>query len=181
MQHWYELRARVELAIYEQEVPTVIGDLMPRFAALDRSMLLRVKVVRADAAALRGRLLLAAAAAGHGVASRLDEVARIIRQLEGERAGYATVYALLLRAGIAAVARRASRDGVIVPLREAVAVAAEHDMALHLAAARDRLAGLLGGDEGAALRAAAAAYASTEGVVAPGRMFEVQAPGIAQR
>ena len=50
-----------------------------------------------------------------------------------------------------------------------------------LAAARDRLAGVLGGDEGAALRAAADAYASTEGVVASGRMFELQAPGIARR
>ena len=159
----------------------MIDDLMPRFAALDRSMLLRVKLVRADAAALRGRLLLAAAAAGHDVASRLGEVTKIMRHLERERAGYATVYALLLRAGIVALAPSASREDAIVPLREAVAVAARHDMALHLAAARDRLAGLLGGDEGAALRATAAAYASTEGVVALGRMFEVQAPGIARR
>ena len=181
LQHWYELRARVELAIYEQAAPAVIAELMPRFAALDRSMLLRVKLVRADAAALRGRLLLAAAAAGHEVTSRLDEVTRITRRLERERAGYATVYALLLRGGIAAVDPSASREGAIVPLREAVAVAAQHDMALHLAAARDRLAGLLGGDEGAALRATAAAYADTEGIVASGRMFEVQAPGIARR
>ncbi len=181
LQHWYELRARVELAIYEQTAPAAVPELMPRFAALDRSMLLRVKLVRADATALRGRLFLAAAAAGTDLGSRLDEVRKLVRKLEGEGTGYATVYALLLRAGLAAVAPGTSREDAIAPLRQAISVAADHDMALHLAAARDRLGGLLGGDEGAALRASAAAYVSTEGVVASDLLFELQAPGIARR
>ncbi len=181
LQHWYELRARAELAIYERTAAAAVATLQPRFDALDRSMLLRVKLVRADAAALRGRLLLAAAAAGDAAGPRLDEVAAIARRLTRERAGYATVYAALLRAGVAAVGTRASVEDARAALREAIQLATRHDMALHLAAARDWLGGLVGGAEGDALRAAAAAYAAAEGVVAPDRMFALQAPGIARR
>ena len=53
-------------------------------------------------------------------------------------------------------------------------------MGLHLAAARDRLGALLGGDEGASLRAEAARHPADEGFVDADRMFEIVAPGLAR-
>ena len=174
LQHWYELRARAELALYEGTARAAVATLAPRFSALQQSMLLRVKIVRADARALRGRLLLAAAAEELAPGPGHAEVQRIARELAAEEVGYASVYALLLRAGLAA---RGDGDAIAL-LRQAIELAAAHDMAQHLAAARDRLGALVGGDEGAALRAAAAAYATAEGIVDPARMFEILAPAI---
>ncbi|MCB9574600.1 MAG: AAA family ATPase [Kofleriaceae bacterium] len=184
LQHWYELRARVELAIYEGAAAAAVPRLAPTFAALERSMLLRVKLVRADAVALRGRLLLAAVAEGAAPPASLAEVRRLVRELRGERAGYATVYAHLLAAGVAALDRRPPRDDDdddVTWLRRAVDDAGRHDMALHHAAAQAALGARLGGDEGARLSAAAATYAADEGVVEPARFFAVQAPGLGRR
>jgi len=181
LQHWYALRARVELALYEGTADAAVAQLAAGFAALERSMLLRVKLVRADAIALRGRLLLAAAARSPSSSgATVAEVRRIVGQLERERAGYATVYALLLRAGLAAIDPRDEARHVAL-LRDAVAAATEHDMALHAAAARTHLGRLLGGDEGATHEAAARAYVAAQRIAAPERMFELVAPGLAPR
>ena len=156
-----------------------IDALAPRFVALERSMLLRVTIMRADADGLRGRLVLGAIVAGHA-RDQLAVVRRLARRLAAERTGYADVYACLLHAGLAALDPRRG-ESPIPPLRAAIAQAAAHDMALHLAAARDRLGGLIGGDEGAALRAAAAAYVATEGIADPDRLFAVLVPGVLPR
>jgi serine/threonine protein kinase/tetratricopeptide (TPR) repeat protein len=181
LQHWYELRARAELALYEGDAEAASVRLAADFAALGRSMLLRVKVVRADAVSLGARLQLAAAARGRAPERARAEILRRARSLEREGAGYATVYALLLRAGLVALEPHRKDEDAVDHLRRAVEHAAANDMALHLAAARDRLGALLGGDEGASLRAAAAAYAAQEGIADPDRMFEIVAPGCARR
>jgi tetratricopeptide (TPR) repeat protein len=167
LQHWYELRARVELALYTGTAPAAAAALVGQFAALDRSMLLRVRIVQHDAIWLRARLALAAGG-GDG------PVHAAARQLARAGVGYATVYALLLRAGLSARAP----GPAMACLRQAIELAETHDMALHLAAARDRLGRLVGGAEGAALRAAAARYAAEQRIVAPDRMFEIVAPGL---
>ena len=177
LQHWYELRARAELAMYEGRAAAACAELAVPFAELGRSMLLRVKLVRADAIALRGRLLICAAASGRGRADARAEVLRIARQLDSERAGYATVQGLLLRAGLGALDSKPSAEETVALLRRAIARAEEQSMALHLASARDRLGTLLGGDDGAALKAAAASYAKAEGICDPERMFATVAPG----
>jgi len=177
LQHWYQLRARVEIALYDDRAATEVARLTPDFAALERSMLLRVKLVRADAVALRGRLVLASGTAASG-AVRV-EVERIARALDREGAGYATVFALLLRVGLRMTDGRGHDDVSIGLLRQAIELAAEHDMGLHLAAARDRLGALLGGDEGAALRAAAARYAEDELIADPPRFFAIAVPDLA--
>ncbi len=174
LQHWYELRARADLALYEGTAAASAAALAPVFEDLDRSMLLRVKIVRADAVALRARLLVAAAAEGRAPDGLGPAVRRAVRQLEREQAGYATIYALLLRAALASLDGDAEEE--LRCLRQAIDHAAPADMALHLAAARHRLGALLGGDEGAALRAAAAAYAAREGVVRPERMYQLVLP-----
>lgn len=179
LQHWYDLRSRVELAIYEGRAREAVDDLAPRFAALQRSMLLRVKIVRADAVSLRARLLVAAVAEGGAPDRARAEVTRIARRLDGEGAGYAAVYAQLLRAGLATSLGAGDRDDAVRTLRAAVADADEADMELHLATARDQLGALIGGDEGDGLRTEAAAYAAREGVADPARAFAMISPGVA--
>jgi tetratricopeptide (TPR) repeat protein len=179
VQHWNELRSRAELALYDGSGATAFESLATRFAALRRSLLLRVKMVRAEAASLRARLALVAAAAGGDARARgRAEALALVRQLEGERVGYARAYALLVRAGLGALDGRSVRAETVACLREAITTAAALDMGLHLAAARHHLGVILGGDEGAELRAAAAGYAAAEGIVEPERMFAIVAPGV---
>ncbi len=169
LQHWYELRARVELALYEGDALGVFERMAPAFAALRRSMLLRVKLVRADAAYLRGRLLVAAIRDGLAVTRSREQVRRIIGDLEAERVGYASVFALVLRAGLATD----DRPELVRCLRETAELAHAHDMAVQAAAARARLARLLDGDAAAAARAAADAYVAQHRIVEPARFFAI--------
>ncbi len=175
LQHWYELRARAELALYTGDSVAAAEKLGPRFDELNASMLLRVKLVRADAVALQARLQLAAALNTNSVETVRPQVARVVRALEKERVGYATVYALLLRAGM----NGEDTDAVIADLRATIDHAEQSDMAMHRAAAQYALAGRVGGDEAASLRAAATRYAEDEGVVDLARLLELVAPGIA--
>ncbi len=176
LQHWYELRARAELALYLGDGAAALDRLDGQFDALERSMLLRVKLVRIDAIALRARLLVAAGSPGSAHAQRAEHIAR---RLERERVGYATVFALLLRAGLAR--RAGDQDAAVAHLQRAVDESAAADMALHLAAAQDRLGALLGGDRGSELRAAAATYARKEQIARPEAMFEAVATGLLDR
>jgi hypothetical protein len=179
VQHWSALRALSELALYEGKSSSAVRSLAPRFAALERSLLLRLQIVRADALSLRGRLLLAAAADGHVAGRARAEVERLARALEREKIGFASVYASLLRAGLASVDPSQTPEQTVAHLRRAEALARDADMALHLAAARHRLGALLGGDEGRALTALAHDYAREEGIVSPEAMFGVVLPGTA--
>jgi tetratricopeptide (TPR) repeat protein len=175
LQHWYELLARAELALYTGDAAAAVDRLAEPFAALDRSMLLRVELVRCEASALRGRLLVAAAAARPS-AELTREAARIARKLERAGIGYATVFARLLRAALARI--DGDDDATVAQLQRAIEAADECDMALHRAAARAHLGALLAGDSGAALRAAAADYATEHGIADPAQMFDLVAPGL---
>lgn len=171
LQHWYSLRARVELSLYLGDAAETFESLASEFAALRRSLLLRVKLVRADAHFLRGRMLLAAG-------RRRAEVERVIAELEAERVGYATVFAALLRAGLFAADAHRDDDALVRTLRAAVDVAARYDMGLQLAAARHALGKRLRGTEGAALCELALDYARTNGVKEPPRFFAIGAPSV---
>jgi hypothetical protein len=176
VQDWNHLRARAELALFEGAGGAAVAALAPAFAELLRSKLLRVQIVRADALALAGRLELASGRCA-GSAHARARVTGLVRRLEAEQTGYARVYAALLAAGLASQDPRRDRAVVVAQLQRAVEAALASGMALHAAAAQDRLGLLLGGDEGAARRAAARAYAVAERLVDPERMFEMVAPG----
>jgi hypothetical protein len=174
-QHWYELRARAEIALYRGVAASTLDDARGGFAALERSLLLRVQLVRAEAAWLRGRLALGAAAGGGPGA--LDEARRWARRLVRERMPYTRVWALLLEAAAAAQARRT--PAALALLRQAADEAEGQHLELCAAAAWHRLGTLLGGSEGAALLARAADWMAVEEIRRPERMVEVVAPGFA--
>jgi hypothetical protein len=151
LQHWYELRAIAERGLYTGEIDH--DALRAPMDALRESRLTRVQTVRAEAAWLRMRLALAGGTAW--------DARREVAALEGERIGFASVWAGLGRAALATgAARDAALDAVI---RDA------DQLAMHgcAAAARWRR-----GD----VDAARTLFAK-HGVVRPERMVEVLAPG----
>jgi len=175
VQSWFELEARCEIALYAGVPILATAQAHRGFVELERSLLLRAQPIRVLSRSLRGRLLLAASPDR----AQLGETARIVRQLERERVGYAQVQAHLLAAAVANL--RSQSEVVVAQLRQAVQTAAENQMAFQLAAARRKLGQVLGGEEGAALLTESDAWMTKEGVVDPERMCEVVAPGLSMK
>lgn len=184
LQHWQDLQARAELALYEGEVVARYPELSAGFARLERSLLFRFQFMRAVALSVRGRVLMAMAAATckrEPSASKryAREAARIARRIERDRddVRYAEAWALVLRASIAAL--QGDVDSAVRALTRAAELADKAEVLPWAAAARWRKGMLIGGDEGRALVAEADAWMADEGVQEPGRLVEVFAPGFA--
>jgi hypothetical protein len=172
VQHWFELKALGELALYERTASRALSESQLEFDEVARSLLTHVQFVRAESRWLRGRVLLAAT--GYGP-SRLEEVQGLVRQLERERVGYASVWALLLSAGIAA--QKGNTDSAIARLRNSLRVAERQSFALAASAARIRCGHLLGGDEGRTLVEVGELWMKEQGIAEPERLLDVVAPG----
>ncbi len=160
VQHWYELEARTEIALYAGTIEQDLPVLEALFAGLDRSVLLRVQTVRALSLWLRGRIALRL-----GAPDAQRTVARIVAELARIANPRAGVVAALLEAG--AAARRRDLDTAAARLRTAIERATATDLALHATAARRQLGTLLGGSEGAGYIATADAHLAAEGIVSP--------------
>jgi hypothetical protein len=173
VQHWYDLRARAELALYEGRGGS--QELWEGFAGLARSLLLRVQIFRTESRWLHGRLALAAADAGGGGSRRQSW--RMAEALSKERIPYAAVWASLLFAG--AMAGTGARAQVREHLCAALAGAEAQSMQLCANAARRRLGELIGGTEGAQQLARADAWMEAQGIENAQRMAEIVAPGFA--
>jgi hypothetical protein len=89
---------------------------------------------------------------------------------------YTTVLADLLHAGLASL--EGNQQGAINLLRQLLEKSEGAQMHLHTAAARRRLGGLLGGDEGQKLIRKADAWMHNQGIVQPHRMTRMLVPGI---
>jgi serine/threonine protein kinase len=176
VQHWYELRARAEIDLYAGAAASAHERLDAGSRSLERSLLLRIQDVRTDYAYVLGRCALRMARTDGDVAPWLRRVRTAIDHLARERIGYATAWAHLLGAGLAAT--RGDATAALAALRAAEGVAEEHDMALCVAAARRRRGALLGGTAGAELIADADSRMAALGVRAPARMTELVAPGL---
>jgi hypothetical protein len=166
-QHWYELDARAEIAMYDDTVEQDLPVLEELFDGLERSVLLRLMTVRAMSLWIRGRLALCqrdAAGAAHVVA-RLAKV-------DNPRA---RVFSALVEAGIAGRTRDAT---AVAKLREAAVLADRYDMRLQGAAARYQLGKLIGGTEGQELVDAGELMMRGEGVANPDRFAHWFVPGL---
>ncbi len=166
-QHWYELDARAEIAMYDHTVEQDLPELQPLFDGLETSVLLRLSTVRAMALWLRGRLALC---------QRDDQAtrhtAKQLRKIDDVRA---RVYLAMLEGGIAG---RVHDEVAVASLRRATELADQHDLRLHAAAARYQLGKLLGGSEGADEVIAAEAVMVAEGVAKPERFADWFVPGL---
>ena len=163
MQHWYELRARIELALYEQDLATARALLRGGFAPLEASLLQRAQTLRTDAIWLRGRAALYSAAAGDK--DDLVHAVDAVRRLRREQLPYCEAWLTLLEAGIAA--QRGDQAGCRAALLAAETRAEAADLRMCAAAARLAL-GDVRGEEAMA----------EEGVKSPRRMAAVLLPGV---
>lgn len=175
IQHWYELRARVELDLYLGQVGGAVKRWDAGFTRLGRSMLTRIQIIRAEANWLRGRLALADSAPSVSSREVLAEASRMAWKLEREKAGYATTWSKLLRAAVAL--QEGEMGAAQAHLRDAIDLAKQNEMrVIHLVAQR-RLGEILG-EEGSGLVSRADAWMAKEGVRNPARMSECLAPGL---
>ena len=176
VQHWYDVRARHELALYEGASPADHDALAPALRDTRASLLMRVSAIRVEVDWLDARSRLARIDAGAD-ASGLDDVLRLAEALHQEPLAYVQPWADLLAAAVAH--RRGDRDAAIAALRRAAERADACHLGLCAAAARWRLAGLLDGAESDALRAAAGGWMRDQGIADVEAMARTIAPGFA--
>jgi hypothetical protein len=175
VQHFRALVAETNVDLYAGEGARAYERVTARWSPLERSLLLRVQLIRGDAHFLRGRCALASVDASNRDA-RLREAARSAQALEREGMTWTAPMAHLLRACIANA--RGDRDTCARSLRLAADTADAADMAMHAAIARRRLGETLASDspEAETLRARADAWAAAQGVRSPGRLASMLAP-----
>ncbi len=164
MQHWYELRSRIELGIYEQDTAMVRELLAEGFAPLGRSMLERAQTLRTDARWTRGRAALYCHAEGGGD-ELLGVAAAMVKALIKEGMPYTQAWAAMLQAGIAA--RRGDAEAQTARLRDVVRLAGAADLRMCAAAARHMLGDVRGED-----------LMFEEGVKNPHRIAAMLLPGV---
>jgi hypothetical protein len=164
IQHWYELRAGVEIDLYLGNLDGIAERIRPGFAALDRSLIKRAQMVRAESAWVLARVALAR--------RDPDAAAKPLKRLGREGATFALAWAELVRAGIAVCTGK--REAALAPLDRALVLANQAHMRLIAETVRRRRAQLTG--EESALADADSALAAL-GVKNPERMAALIAPG----
>ncbi len=171
IQHYYQLVSRCAVFLYDGTVEAItaaVAALRDGRMAARRSMFLRFQIMRATLDDLDGRVALATG----GLDTR--RIVRAAARLERERLPWTRALAAALRAGAAhrgGDAARARRE-----LERAVVAFDGAAMAMHAAAARRRLAELVGGDAGAALRDTAEQWMARQRVADPARLTAMLLP-----
>lgn len=164
-QHYWDLFAQATAHLYEGNGPVAWRCVIEAWTPMVRSMLLRVQIFRIIAWDLRGRAAIAAATQDAGM---LVEAKKAAAKLEREELDWAGALAAVLRAAIAA--REGRREVAVGKLRAAIDVFRARQMALHVSLAEHQLGLILGGDEGAALRASTDAWMKEQGVLQPAKL-----------
>lgn len=173
---WAETLARANLALYQREG----GQLRARFhkplGAVPGWLLRGAQLARCRTWFLRGRLALMDGSMGGDARTAVAEAAQMARSLEGEGVGYASAWALFLRAGVAYQKMDFNRSAL--RLREAIAAADQAGMAHYGIAGRRRLGELIGGEEGASLVRQANEALGRQGVKNPKKLSDALVPGL---
>jgi len=173
---WAETLARANLALYQREG----GQLRARFhkplGAVPGWLLRGAQLARCRTWFLRGRLALMDGSMGGDARTAVAEAAQMARSLEGERVGYASAWALFLRAGVAYQKMDFNRSAL--RLREAISAADQAGMAQYAVAGRRRLGELIGGEEGASLVRQANEALGRQGVKSPKKLSDALVPGL---
>ncbi len=175
LQHYHHLLGLGQLHLYTGDGAAGYAALAERWPALEGSLILRIELVCNEALLLRARLaLLEASQVPARRSARLTEVRRLLRRA---RRGCPAMRGMAELAGASLAVAFGEEDAAVARLRGAITLLESADMATYAAVARGRLGALLGGDEGAALRAACAATLAAQHVVAPDRFAAMLAPG----
>jgi hypothetical protein len=179
-QHYFELLASVEIALYAGDGATAWGHIERHWPALKGSLLLRVQRIRIESLYIRGRSAMAASMTTSDERQRAALVAvtrKAIRGLRRQDAPHAAAIADLLATGLGTLTPAVARTDVAMLLENTALAFAHEEMALFAAAARRRLGEISGGPRGSALVSEADAWMNAHGVANPERMTLMLAPG----
>ncbi len=170
LQHWWQIEARGELALYRGEIADAEEALAPLFTGFEASLLVRLQLVRVHYVWLRARMALAS-----GAADGPARATRAARKLAREGTTQARVFAQLLRAGVHARQRRP--EAALTDLRRVIEMSEGPDLLLYANIARRREGELLGGRAGETAIAQADVFFEQEGATNPARLVAMFAPG----
>jgi eukaryotic-like serine/threonine-protein kinase len=171
VQHMWHLRAGVENAIYEGRGMLGWTRLAQSWRAASGSLVARVQFTGIVLQELRGRAALAAASEATSPRERarfLDIADRAAKRVDQQRTEWGLVLSQLLRAGTAYF--RGRQEKAVKLLREVESLGEENEMYLHVTCARQRLAEILGGAEGTALRETCRRWMAEQGIRNPEAM-----------
>jgi tetratricopeptide (TPR) repeat protein len=166
-QHYWNLFSQSEVLLYQGDAARAAELLRQGEPAVERSMMLRVQVIRAEWVHAKARCAIAL--------RRPDRAVRAAKQIESEGMEWTNALAWLLRGGIESLGGR--RDRAAAYLEDAARAFDSAGMALHAAVARRALGLLRGGEDGALQVAAVDAWMASQGIRNPARMTQMLAPG----
>jgi hypothetical protein len=179
LQHLFALCSRVDLALYRGDPEAMSAQIDAAWRPMRRSLIDRPPLHQLLLYSTFGRHALAcAAAAAPGSSRRKEAIARarrFARKSRNPKLPLMAAGSLMLDGGVAELEGR--RDVAVAAYRKALAVVDVHEANLFGQAVRARLGRLIGGDEGAALRAGAIAWFAGQGARDPETMLAMLLPG----
>jgi serine/threonine protein kinase len=173
-----DLLARGNIAVYSGR--PAWHELGPKCAAIARSVPFRIELNRILTLDVGARVALSEAVLHATEAERprlLKEARRAARRLQREAVPWVRPLGILIAAQLHAIAGKT--DAAVTALAEAAERFDAAGMAMHAAIARIRRGQLVGGDEGAQLRAAGTAWMARERIAEPERWLAMLSPGFA--
>jgi hypothetical protein len=172
LQHHWVLLSQGQIDLYTGASEAAYRRVRESWDALDRSLLLRVQIVRVEALHLRARAALALSMEKSGAErdALVAEAAKFAKKIDKEEMEWTRPIAALVHA---AVARRRGDDAAAIAALDRAAKGFDAaQMALFAASARARLAELTNGE-----MADVDAWMRSENVQNPARMVAMMAPG----
>jgi len=177
LQHYVSLVALAQIELYTGDTEVAWRHLDTQMKPLEKSMLLRIQVLRIEATYLRARLALCSAA-GEQRQHRLRIAEEMADRLAKEDMGWSNPMAAIVRA---ALAKRRGDDAQATALAtEAIAGFAAANMVLYAAAARRRLGETVGGDHGQELMEQADESMRKQQIKNPVAFANLLTPGFAE-
>jgi serine/threonine protein kinase len=171
---YYAFLACAQAELYQGRGESALARTRAVWPHLRRTFLLHMQITRVTSTHVLGRAAVSTLRDRPADKAARRDAERAIRSLSGEKFPYASALSLSLAASLAHHDGRS--EEAIRLYGEAASAFTAHSMALYAAACRYRQGGLLGGDEGAALVAAAEEQLRSETVKDPARMVEMLVP-----
>ncbi|MCA9675946.1 MAG: AAA family ATPase [Myxococcales bacterium] len=174
LQHANALNSRVSIDLYRGDGLTALRRCDEAWPALERSLMLRVQLMRSLLWSVRARAMVAASHQD-GDRRRLRKILKIARRIDREGVDYCRAEAAMLRAAVAHL--EGDRARTLALLATGIELAERANLVLNQVAMRRARGLLIGGDEGAALIAEADAFIRSQGLRRPEGVTAVFAPG----
>jgi tetratricopeptide (TPR) repeat protein len=166
LQHFNATMSEISIDMYNGDGVAAYDRVTRAWKQFESSLLMYVQTLRVSAHFARGRAAVAATRAGRK--GLLRGAARDARVLQRQKAPYAVGLGTMVEAGATLLSGNLERGAAA--LRRAAEACDKAEMSLHAEAARWELGRVIGGDEGAALVAAAERALTAEGVRDPAAM-----------